>query len=106
MRVDYLCGLSVYHDYVCFEHYGFARNRAERWWFAHGGDAPVPRKVDEALERCLELDRATEITVFRNGDFWNVMDRKIQRANGNTFEIDRNYQTWAVELTRPRSRSA
>jgi DNA repair protein RadD len=96
LRVEYLCGLSLYSDYVAFEHRGRARTFAERFWFAHGGKQPVPATVDEALQRVCELDRAYEITVVRNGKFWNVTERRVQRADDQRVEIDRFYQTWTI----------
>ncbi len=36
-RVDYLCGLSPYAEYVSFERQGYPRTCAERWWYALGG---------------------------------------------------------------------
>jgi DNA repair protein RadD len=96
LRIEYLCGLSVYSDYVAFEHRGIARSFAERFWFAHGGEQPVPLTVDEALERSCELDRAYEITVVRNGKFWNVIERRVRRAGGQCVEIDRFYQIWTI----------
>ena len=94
--VEYLSGLSVYQDYVAFEHRGQARTFAERFWFAFGGEAPVPIIVDEALARKDELDRPYEISVSRNGKFWNVTERRLRRADGSCVEIDRFYQTWTI----------
>jgi DNA repair protein RadD len=94
--VEYLCGFSVYHDYVAFEHRGKAREFAERFWFAHGGKTPVPITVDSALARTGELSRPYEINVARNGDFWNVTERRLRRADGSRVEIDRFYQTWTI----------
>jgi DNA repair protein RadD len=94
--VEYLSGLSVYSDFVAFEHRGQARSFAERFWFAFGGEAPVPISVDEALLRKDELDRPYEISVTRNGKFWNVDERRLIRADGSRVEIDRFYQTWTI----------
>jgi DNA repair protein RadD len=46
--------------------------------------------------RACELDRAYEIAAVRNGMFWNVIDRRVRRADGQCVEIDRFYQTWTV----------
>ena len=94
--VEYLSGLTVYSDYVAFEHRGPARSFAERFWFAFGGEAPVPLTVDEALARKHELGRPYEISVARNGRFWNVTERRLHRLDGAHVEIDRFYQTWSV----------
>lgn len=50
MRVDYYCGLMAHTpaEFVCFEHDGFARVKAVKWWKARSGE-PVPSTVDEAL---------------------------------------------------------
>jgi DNA repair protein RadD len=94
--VEYLSGLSVYSDYVAVEHRGQARTFAERFWFAFGGNAPVPVTVDEALIRKDELGCPYEISIARNGRFWNVTERRLRRDDGSHVEIDRFYQTWTI----------
>jgi DNA repair protein RadD len=94
--VEYLCGFSVYSDYVAFEHRGQGRTFAERFWFSMGGEAAVPISVDEALARKDELDRPYEISITRNGKFWNVTERRLRRADGSCVDIDRFYQTWII----------
>ena len=52
MRVTYRTGIvSSYSEWICFEHQGYARDKARKWWRDRGGDSPVPTTVDEALER-------------------------------------------------------
>jgi DNA repair protein RadD len=50
MRVDYRVG---WHDYksewVCFEHDGYARQKAVAWWRRHSPD-PVPDTAERAVE--------------------------------------------------------
>jgi DNA repair protein RadD len=94
--VEYLSGFTVYSDYVAFEHRGQARTFAERFWFAFGGEAPVPLTVDEAIERKHELGCPYEIAVCRNGRFWNVTERRWRRPDATCVEIDRFYQTWTI----------
>jgi DNA repair protein RadD len=96
-RVDYLCGLSPYAEYVCFEHQGYARTCAERWWYALSGSAPVPATVAEALQRQHELDPVVAIAVTRNGRFWNVIDRRVRRPDGSVVEVDRHHRCWVIE---------
>jgi DNA repair protein RadD len=91
--VGYLCGLSMYDEYISIERQGYARARAEKWWFAMGGEAPVPATVAEALDRTDELDRPIEITLYRNGQWWNVSDRRLRRDDGAVVEVDRNSNT-------------
>src|SRR5262249_17987018 len=89
--VSYRCGLSVYSEYISIERHGYARVYAERWWFAMGGEAPAPSTVVEALYRKGKIDRPFEITLYRNGEWWNVSDRRLCRADGTVVEVDRNY---------------
>ncbi len=92
--VSYLCGLSIYDEYISLQRDGYARARAEKWWFAMGGEAPAPATVAEALDRTDEIGRPFEIAIYRNGQWWNVSDRRVVRADGNMVEIDRNSKTW------------
>jgi DNA repair protein RadD len=97
MRVSYVAGLATSHDeYVCFEHLGYARARAEKWWFAFGGLAPAPATVTEAVGRSAELGRAVEIAIYRNDRWWNVSDRRVARSDGAVVEIDRHLNSWVT----------
>jgi len=96
-RVDYLCGLSPYAEYVSFERQGYPRTCAERWWYALGGSAPIPVTVDEALQRQHELDPVVAIAVVRSGRFSNVTDRRVRRSDGSVVEVDRHYRCWVIE---------
>jgi DNA repair protein RadD len=50
LLITYKCGKQFITSYVCFEHKGFARTMAKRWFFKHGGDVNnVPITVDEVL---------------------------------------------------------
>src|SRR5690606_3761017 len=50
MRVEYSIGkLRVVREWVCFEHQGFARNKAVSWWKQRSPD-PVPDTVERAIE--------------------------------------------------------
>jgi len=50
LRVDYRVGWQQFRrEWICFEHDGFARERAVDWWKKRSM-APVPDTVDEALK--------------------------------------------------------
>ncbi|RMF21475.1 MAG: hypothetical protein D6760_09390, partial [Deltaproteobacteria bacterium] len=50
MRVDYRIGFNEYvSEWVCFEHTGYARRKAEQWWRSRS-DEPVPESAEEAVE--------------------------------------------------------
>ena len=50
MRVDYRVGFHAYKsEWVCFEHTGYARRKAELWWRARSRDS-VPVCAEQAVE--------------------------------------------------------
>jgi DNA repair protein RadD len=81
LRVDYRIG---WHDYksewVCFEHEGYARQKAIAWWRKRSDD-PVPDTVDRAL-KIIEgggLATTIEITVrsVAGEQFERIIDYKL-----------------------------
>jgi len=49
MRVDYHCGFATkFSEWVCFEHTGYARQKAEQWWRQRSNE-PVPHRIEEAV---------------------------------------------------------
>ena len=51
LRVDYRLGLDYWvSEWICLEHTGWARRKAEQWWTARSPD-PVPTTADEAVDR-------------------------------------------------------
>jgi len=49
MRVDYHIGFSRWQsEWVCFEHTGYARHKAELWW-RRRSDLPVPNSAETAV---------------------------------------------------------
>lgn len=65
LEVTYICGLSKYKEYVCFEHTGYARKRAEQWWGQRSAD-PCPDRVYEVLGKADGLKKPSIITVHIN----------------------------------------
>ena len=65
LRVDYDCGLRRVSEYICIEHAGYARTKAERWWFVRCDDPsdPVPDTVDLALRQSSYLTTPAKILV-------------------------------------------
>lgn len=50
MRVDYRLGLNHWQsEFICVEHDGFARQKAEAWWRRRSPD-PVPDSAERAVE--------------------------------------------------------
>jgi DNA repair protein RadD len=65
MRVEYRLGFNHYRsEWICFEHTGFARKKAEQWW-RRRSHALVPESADEAvaLAESGALCRTRSVTV-------------------------------------------
>ncbi|WP_018261905.1 DEAD/DEAH box helicase family protein [Methylobacterium sp. WSM2598] len=82
VRVEYECGFVGHSEWVCFEHGGVARAKAEKWWRDMRGRQPVPATVDEALERILdgEIARPSHVVVRKDGKFSQVASRRFAPA--------------------------
>ncbi len=49
MRVEYRVGLDYWvSEWICFEHTGFARRKAEQWWRQRSTD-PIPETAEDAV---------------------------------------------------------
>ena len=96
LRVEYLCGLSPYSEYISLQRMGYARETAERWWYATGGNPPVPFTVAQALKRLEELSKVLAIVVVRDGKYWRVVRRRLRRADDTEVEVDRNCRVFVA----------
>ncbi len=81
MRVEYRCGFNTYfREWVCFEHTGYARRKAEAWWRDRSHE-PVPETVEEAVEwaEAGALAETTAITVeHKTGErFDRIVDHEL-----------------------------
>jgi DNA repair protein RadD len=81
MRVDYKVGWQDFKsEWVCFEHVGFARQKAVAWWKRRSPDT-VPATAQEAVDlaNCGALAVPTAITVrITAGDtFERVVDHEL-----------------------------
>jgi DNA repair protein RadD len=83
-RVDYICGYTTYSEWICFDHVGYAREKARRWWVSRSmSDVPEPQTVTEALERAHngELEVPARIMVQPDGKFFRVMKVDFEDAS-------------------------
>jgi DNA repair protein RadD len=82
LRVDYMLESDgnlepMISEWVCVEHVGFARRKAEAWWRVRS-ELEVPPSVDEALlyERSLAVPKS--ITAIKEGKFWRIVEAEIE----------------------------
>jgi DNA repair protein RadD len=82
LRVDYhLTGEGnlepMISEWVCLEHSGFARKKAEGWWVARCELEP-PTSVSDALEVAGAIAVPRSITAVREGRFWRITGAEIE----------------------------
>jgi DNA repair protein RadD len=76
LKIQYRCGLSVFREWVCLDHPGYAGQKAQKWWQERLGRGPAT-SVNEALgdmflsQKLLEWTKT--ITVRRNGKYFEVV---------------------------------
>jgi DNA repair protein RadD len=95
-RVEYYTGIiSSYCEWICFNHTGFPRDKALRWWkfwdnecHRSGINHYPPNDVDEAVKRSSELSKPTHIQVEMDGKFWRIKKYGIELEDGTWYEID------------------
>ncbi len=62
-------------EYFCFNHEGYAREKAIQGWWAMGGTLPAPKDTAEAYDRREELEKPSRVTMAREGKYWHVTKR-------------------------------
>ena len=77
MRAEYRVGLTFHREWVCFEHQGYARTKAESWWLRRA-PAPIPRTVEEAIARAHEIAVPSAIRVKRSGKYDEIIAFKFE----------------------------
>jgi DNA repair protein RadD len=82
LRADYWSGMRIVaSEYVCLEHEGYARQKAERWWrerYAGKFDLPVPTSVAQALDMVPWLREPKQITVKFGEKFPELVAAKFE----------------------------
>lgn len=78
-----MVGMTAINEWVCPQHNGFPKSKADRYWRAHGGKMPFPKTVLEWIERQAELADTVEITVKPRQKYWDVVGHVVGAANDN-----------------------
>jgi len=74
MKVTYRCGLRDYHEWVCIEHEGFPRQKAEGWWARRTESGPAPERAADAVEQAYRLaKRPTRIMIDSSGKYERII---------------------------------
>lgn len=78
LRVEYYDGLMrVASEWVCLSHDGYARKKAESWWYTRSKINAIPSNTDEAIE-WLDYDdnilrRPSAVVISRQGKYPSII---------------------------------
>ena len=84
LKVTYSCGLTAYQEWICFEHEGYARRKAEDWWRKRAPGQPVPCSVNEALALSRSLTRPSHIAVRPSGRYFEITGYRFDPCTHST----------------------
>jgi DNA repair protein RadD len=83
LRIQYRCGMSIFREWICLDHGGYAERKARRWWFRRfGKKEALDVTVDKALEDMLLGRRIADVTktitvVHKNG-YTNILGHRLK----------------------------
>jgi DNA repair protein RadD len=77
LKVTYSSGLTSYSEWICFEHQGYARQKAAEWWRKRAPGLPVPLSVDEAIAQVTQLARPSDISVRPSGRYFEITGHRF-----------------------------
>jgi DNA repair protein RadD len=70
LRLDYECDDGRhYSEWVCLQHAGYPRQKAEQWWQKRAPHLPCPDTVDDALRVVTSILAPSEISVVQVGQY-------------------------------------
>lgn len=72
LRVDYRCGHSTHREWICFEHQGYARQKAILWWNRRSRE-PVPASVAMAALLADALPSPRKICIRPVGKYTEIV---------------------------------
>ena len=91
MRATYYNGLlRVASEWICFEHEGWAKEFASRWWNKRMPGRPVPSSVSEALLQRKAIPPPFAIALKKDGKYFKIVKHDFEnRELLNAKEIKR-----------------
>lgn len=80
LRVTYQCGLTAYSEWICLEHQGYPRQKAETWWRKRTS-APIPGTVEAGLAGSANLRVPIAIHVRPVGQYTEIVAARFAEAS-------------------------
>jgi DNA repair protein RadD len=78
IKVTYMCGVRQFVEWVCLDHSGYPKHKANNWWRTrHGYTPPEPDEfgtaTDKAMNKINELLTPTRIKVWLNKKYPEIL---------------------------------
>ena len=68
-----------YNEWICFEHTGYPRQKAEQWWMKRVvGVQIVPKNVKDAMDRKDFIKKPSHIRVRPDGKYFSIVGYKFE----------------------------
>ncbi|CUH39028.1 type I restriction enzyme EcoKI subunit R [Jannaschia seosinensis] len=84
LKVTYSCGLTTYSEWVCFEHQGYACQKAADWWRTRARGLPVPLSVDGAIAQAGRIKTPSAISVRPSGRYFEITGHRFDPCTKST----------------------
>lgn len=85
MKVVYNTLMGPYYDFICFEHTGYAREKAAKWHKERSTE-PLPRFVDDALK--IQYASPERVQLTKDGKYWRVTKVEFATAKAEAPEVE------------------
>jgi len=72
VKITYQCGFSLFHEWVCLEHEGYAKQKADSFIASLGGHST---NVNEALFECDGWDTPKTLTIMKDGKYTKILKK-------------------------------
>jgi DNA repair protein RadD len=86
---------TQYSEWVCFEHEGFALDKARVWWMLRARAHPMPCTVTEAANVAPGLPKPSRIKVKQDGKYWRVLDYDFKPRQPEITEVTQEEMNYA-----------
>lgn len=75
MRVEYRSGFQTYREWVCFDHKGYPKDKAIKWWRKRmSKPGLIPESTVDAIAKADNLLKPAEIKVQKNGQYTEIVE--------------------------------
>lgn len=88
VRVSYTCGIRVFQEYLCFEHEGFAKFKAHKWWRKRFPQGIIPETSSQVIEESDLFPMCSHVRIWVNKKYPEIMDWDMTGTAFGTQEVD------------------